>query len=473
MTGVAPTPSTGFDDSVPVFVIGAGASGMVAALAARDTGSEVLVIEADPVPGGSTALSAGLIPAAGTEFQRAVGIADNPALLARDIQRKAQGQNSPVLVNTMAKNAAPCIEWLSARYDFPFSVVTDFDYPGHSRRRMHGLPSRSGREFVDRLRSACEAAGIDIIYNRRATLLFHDDYLVTGVELESPEGRERIGCQTVLLACNGFGGNRTMVARHIPEIKAALWFGHDGNKGDALIWGEALGAESLHLGAYQGHGNVAVPHGILITWAVITAGGVQVNSDGRRFWDESQGYSEAARMVMAQPKGIAWTIFDRRIANIARQFQDFKDAEAAGAFRMAATLTALADLCDLPAEALCETISAISSKHSDAFGRSFLTQGLSPPYLAVKVTGALFHTQGGLNVNEEARVKRPNGDLLPNLYAAGGAAVGVSGSSDSGYLSGNGLLSAVVLGRIAGHCAAKQAQANLSNAFCTEGHFKF
>ena len=467
MTRVAPTPPAGFDFSVPVFVVGAGASGMVAALSASDSGSEVLVVEADPLPGGSTALSAGLIPAAGTEFQRAAGIDDDPSLFATDIQRKADWENPQALVDTLAKNAAPGIEWLSHQYRLPFSVVTDFDYPGHSRHRMHGLPSRSGRELVDRLRSTCEAKGIDIIYNRRVKVLFHDSYRVTGVEVQSPEGCERIGCQTVLLACNGFGGNSEMVARHIPEIIAALWFGHDGNKGDAVMWGEALGAESLHLGAYQGHGNVAVPHGILVTWAVITSGGVQVNTKGRRFWDESQGYSEAARMVMAQPGSIAWTIFDHRIASIARQFQDFKDAEAAGAFRVAKTLTALADLCDLPAETLCETISTISSERSDAFGRSFPRRKLSPPYLAVKVTGALFHTQGGLNVNEDARVKCPNGDLLPNLYAAGGAAVGVSGRRDSGYLSGNGLLSAVVLGRIAGQCAAKQAGANLSNAACT------
>jgi succinate dehydrogenase/fumarate reductase flavoprotein subunit len=86
-----------------------------------------------------------------------------------------------------------------------------------------------------------------------------------------------------------------------PRSTGAVWFGHDGNRGDALDWGEALGAETLHLGAYQGHGNVAIPQGILITWAVITEGGVQVNTDGDRFWDESQGYSEAARAVLANP----------------------------------------------------------------------------------------------------------------------------------------------------------------------------
>ncbi len=456
MTSVLPTPASGFDLHVPVLVIGAGAAGMVAALSTKDGGGEPLVIEADPVPSGSTALSAGLIPAAGTRFQATEGIEDTPALLAKDIQRKAHGENPQHLVDTLSTTSGPAIEWLADRFGLPFSVVTDFDYPGHSRRRMHGLPTRAGRELVDRLRSACEAEGIDIVCDRRATTLFHDGDRITGVEVVGPDAVERIGCDALILACNGFGGNREMVSDFMPEIENALWFGHDGNTGDAVRWGEALGAESLHLGAYQGHGNVATPHGILISWAVITAGGVQVNAEGRRFWDESQGYSEAARAVLAQPGGIAWAIFDARIASIARQFQDFKDAEAVGAIRTAETVAELARTCGLPTGALEETLGSIPTKGSDEFGRTFSGPGLTPPYFGVKVTGALFHTQGGLNVTSDARVKLTNGATFPNLFAAGGAAVGVSGTSDCGYLSGNGLLSAVVLGRIAGQQAAAQ-----------------
>ena len=84
--------------------------------------------------------------------------------------------------------------------------------------------------------------------------------------------------------------------------------------------------------------------------------------------------------------------------------------------------------------------------------------------MAVKVTGALFHTQGGLNVTPDARVKMTDGTISPNLFASGGAAVGVSGTGDRGYLSGNGLLSAVVLGRIAGQRAAEQTRMELANA---------
>ena len=72
----------------------------------------------------------------------------------------------------------------------------------------------------------------------------------------------------------------------------------------------------LHLGAYQGHGSVATPHNILVTWAAIMEGGIQINIEGRRFHNEALGYSEAAAQVLRQPRGLAFDIFDGRIAGV-------------------------------------------------------------------------------------------------------------------------------------------------------------
>ncbi|CTQ56011.1 Fumarate reductase flavoprotein subunit precursor [Roseibium album] len=453
---VAPTLEI-FDLTCETLIIGAGAGGLVAALAAQEARQSVLVIEADPVPQGSTALSAGLIPAAGTIAQAEAGIEDTASLFAADIQAKADHENEQALVDRLAAASGPVIDWLSETFELPFSVVSNFNYPGHSRRRMHGLPSRSGAELIDRLRATCEIAGIDIICERRAHRLFlDDDGQVSGVAVTRPDGGvETIGCDKLVLACNGFGGNRDLVHQFMPEIENGVWFGHNGNRGEALLWGRQIGADLQHLSAYQGHGNVAHPHGILITWAVIMEGGVQVNREGRRFWNEAKGYSEAARAVLSQPNGEAFAIFDSRIAEIARQFEDFKQAEASGAIKTSETLEGLAGDLGLPVDPFLQTMSDIRTQGPDAFGRDFKGPQLEAPFLGVRVTGALFHTQGGLRTGEMAKVYRADGTVFPNLFACGGAACGVSGRGDSGYLSGNGLLSAVVLGKLAGEAAMR------------------
>ena len=449
---------------MPLLIVGAGAAGLCATLAAKEAGVEAIVIERDAVPSGSTALSAGLIPAAGTRFQRAKGIADTPELFAADIQRKAHDEADPVVVEAVARNAGPLIEWLADRYGFPFDVVDNFNYPGHSALRMHGLPSRSGQELIDRLRGAAEAEDVTILTGRVAErLVATPDGRVIGIELVRGDGaRERIGCDALILACNGYGGNPELVRRFIPEMADALYFGHPGNRGDAVLWGEELGAALCHLGGYQGHGSVATPHNILISWAVIMQGGIQINAEGRRFCDETRGYSEAAADVLRQPGGIAWDVFDERIAEVARQFDDFRNAERGGAVLAAPSVADLAAKMHVPADALAaewrdvETLKAAAGQ--DRFGRKFLSeQGCQPPFHAVRVTGALFHTQGGLAIDATGRVKRKDGTPFPNLFAAGGAAAGVSGASAAGYLSGNGLLTATVLGRLAGQAAAGRA----------------
>jgi fumarate reductase flavoprotein subunit len=323
------------------------------------------------------------------------------------------------------------------------------------------LPTRTGLELINRLRQAAETSDIAIIPERIADrLLAGPDGRIRGVEiLRADGGRERIGCKTLILACNGFGGNQELVRRFIPEMGDALYFGHPGNRGDAVMWGEALGARLSHLGAYQGHGSVAIPHNILITWAVIMQGGIQINRDGLRFCDESRGYSEQAAEVLRQPGEIAWSVFDAQIASVARQFEDFRDAERAGAVLTGRTIEDLAGAMRVPAATFVSEWTEVESLKAksgqDRYGRQFAPGQLCiAPFHAVKVTGALFHTQGGLAIDGGGRVKRKDGTLFPNLFAAGGAAAGVSGSSAAGYLSGNGLLTATVLGRLAGLAAS-------------------
>ncbi len=455
------------DDGVPadidvgMVIIGAGACGLIAGLAAADAGCSPLILERDPVPSGSTALSSGYIPAAGTRHQAARGIQDNPEYFARDILAKTKQRTDPAMALRVAQASAPTLQWLEDRHFIPFVLLDDVHYPGHSVVRMHAVPERSGSALMARLSAAAAAAGIDVVPNARATTLFVDPTgRVTKLAVERPGGLiETVSCQSVVLACNGYGGNPDLISRYIPEMTAALYAGHRGNTGDALLWGQQMNAATSDLSAYQGHGSYADPPGVLITWTVMAEGGIQVNCHGERFSDESQGYSEHSSIVLRQPGGVAFAVYDARIDQFAQAFPEYRTADSLGAVRRAPDLATLAERITVPAAALEQTVRHVqrfATGGVDPFGRDFTTRpALKGPWCAVRVTGALFHTQGGLVVDEQARVLGTDGTALPNLFAGGGAARGVSGPAVDGYLSGNGLLTAATLGRIAGTAAAR------------------
>jgi fumarate reductase flavoprotein subunit len=431
---------------VPVAIVGAGACGLSAAIFLRDAGIDCVLLERDAVPRGSTALSSGFIPAAATAVQRAAGVYDDtPARFGADIQAKAKGTAVPHLVAAYTAAIGPAIDALQQRHGLTFELLDGFLYPGHTRRRMHTLPQRTGAALVAALEAAATRAGATLLTDALVRELWCDSGdRVLGVGVERPDGRiDHLACRVLLLACNGFGGNPAMVREWLPAMRDAVFAGHAGNDGSAIAWGRALGVRLADLAACQGHGSWAVPHGVLITWALMTEGGIQVNALGRRFHDERLGYSEASVEVLAQPGGIAWSVFDTRLLALARGFPDFLTAEAAGAVRHAADAAALAAHIGCQSPALADTLAATR---------------LQPPYCAIKVTGALFHTQGGPDIDGGACVLRESGESLPNLLAAGGAARGVSGRAIWGYLSGNGLLSAVAGGFIAARTAAQQLQ---------------
>ena len=448
------------DVTMDCLVVGGGAAGLTAALAADENGASVIVAERESQLSGSTALSSGLIPAAGTAAQRRQNIDDGTDVFHADIMNKADQQADPAHVTRCVEQIPKTIDWLEEAHGIPFHVLDSFLYPKHSRYRMHAVPEVTGAALMRRLGEAAAKRDILISTNLRVTdLVFSEDGKAQGVKAERPDGsRESVAARSVILACNGYGGNPDLVASHIPEMREALYFGHPGNQGEALFWGQELGAEIAHLSGYQGHGSVAHPHGILITWALIMEGGIQINTEGRRFSNEHGGYSEQAVNVLAQPGRIAFNIFDERLATLGMDFEDYRSAEEAKAVVKADSIGKLAKKIGVDAAALsqtladCETYAA--SGEADPFGRTFDAEKLlKPPYAAVKVTGALFHTQGGLVVDDRARVRRKDGAVIDGLFACGGAACGVSGPDVSGYLSGNGLLTALSLGHIAGSSA--------------------
>lgn len=446
-----------WDVDTDILVAGGGGTGLVAALAASEAPEiRVTVLEKEDVVGGNTSLSTGMVPAAGTRLQREAGIEETPADMARDILEKNDYEADEEMVHHLARESSNLIHWLLDEWDISLHLVDDFKYPKHSEYRMHAPPGRNGENLVEELRERIEATdNIELLTNVPVTKLVAEDGAVAGV-VAGKRREEAIQTGTVILATDGFAGNKRMVRKWIDEeIDDALYFGADGNTGDGIRFGARLGGELAYMDSYQAHATVAYQTGALSTYAVVMNGGILVNGDGTRFGDESAGYSEYAIDVLRQPEGVAYEIFDEEIYDkLLGQFDDFDEAVDLGAYTSAGSIEELGEILGFDGEGAAAEVEsyneAVAADEPDDVGRLDGRKVLDGPYYGAKVTGSLFHTQGGLVVDEHARVLRAGGDPVPHLYAGGGVANGVSGHGSGGYLSGNGLTAALGLGRLAG-----------------------
>ncbi|WP_028921570.1 FAD-dependent oxidoreductase [Pseudonocardia acaciae] len=446
---------------VDLLVAGAG-GGLAGALRAAELGQRVLVVDADRhhLRGNNTAMSTAMIPGAGSRYQRAAGIDDSPACFLADIERKTRGTAEPAVARALAEVSAELVEWLADHVGLPLELATDVHYPGHAVPRVHTVPGRHGSRLLAVLSEAARRHDlVDLLVPCRLTDLHPDGDAIRAV-LRHPGGdTEEVTAGAALLATNGYGANAELVRHHLPEIAAATYHGGEHSTGDALRIGSALGARTACLDAYQGHAGLSATARTLVTWTTIMHGGFLVNRDGRRFGDETSGYSEYASVLAAQPGATGWIVFDLRIHELSTAFVDYKDAVEAGAVHTADTAEDLAAAISVPAGALRAELAEAAAvaggeRDRDRFGRTGFEAALAPPLRAVRVLPALFHTQGGLVVDDHARVLSQDGEPITGVYASGGAAVGISGRGTSGYLGGNGLLPALGLAYLAAAHAA-------------------
>jgi fumarate reductase flavoprotein subunit len=449
---------------VGVLVAGGGACGAVAALAAHAAGADVLVLEQDAVPRGTTSMSQGLICAAGTRAQRDAGIEDGPDQLFADIMAKTRGQTDPVLARTIADNAGPCIDWLTEAHGLPHSLDVRFRAAyGHSVARVHGWEGHGGEDLLNFLHARLQEVRVDVLFRARLTeIVAGTDGTVQGAVVSRPDGTtERIQCRALILATCGFAANKEMVAGHMPEAAHALHNGHEGNDGLGMRLGAQLGGALADMGAYQGYGMLTDPQGVTVPPGFLVEGGILVDAAGERFVNETDDIAGLMIPVVARPGGVAWVIYDAGIESRCAYIPETQALIALNAARTGASAAELALRIGADPQALEATLrdapEAAHAGRPDAVGRSWGED--RPPAGALKalrVRGALYHTQGGLQIDSSARVLRADGTPLPNLFAGGGAARGVSGPSYWGYLPAMGLCSAVTLGWIAGRAASKE-----------------
>ena len=119
-------------EELDLLVGGAGACGLAGAIAAHDAGLSVAIVEKLERPGGNSALSTGSVPAAGSRFQRAAGIADDPARMVEDLMCIAGETDDPALVRRLAEVSASTVEWMVDVVGARLQLVTAYRHIGHS-----------------------------------------------------------------------------------------------------------------------------------------------------------------------------------------------------------------------------------------------------------------------------------------------------------------------------------------------------
>ncbi len=447
----------GNDVDTDVVVVGAGAAGLMAALAAADAGARVLILEKDLSATCSTQLSAGVLMAAGTPEQAALGVADTAELYAQDIAAYNHQQSDPFFTLSLCQRSAAVIDVLKKKAGLEFRVDRDYLYHGHSVPRGH-TAGGGGKALLDAMRSAVATrSDITVLDHQPVSAIDVRDGAVWGV---STSGKEwlAITCKSVVLATGGFEANSSMVAELIPEVADARYIGASTETGDGIRLAVDLGASTRHMGSYLAHAHVCADSGERLPGAIPLHGGIVVNVDGKRFAAEDLSPPRFAPYLLRQPGSRALEIFDERVWDLVSRRDGPARAVRPPCVASASTVGELArnfGLDPIRVSQEFENYNTAAAKGLDSFGRSVFGETLRPPFLGAMVTVGFACTQGGLVVDATGRVLDRSGSAIPNLFAAGATCAGLSGDSGStGYLPGNGLLLALGLGMISGESSA-------------------
>jgi tricarballylate dehydrogenase len=486
-----------------VVVVGAGNAALAAALAAREGGARVVVLERAPEAerGGNSRFTAGAIR---TVYN---GVADLKKLIpdlteleiARtdfgtytreqfydDMARVTQYRANPDLVEMLVERSLDTLVWLRGKgVKFLPAYGRQAFKSGDKTRFWGGLTveaSGGGPGLVEALHGAARRQGIDILYGTRALALLQDERRVRGVAARQGQRRIAITAKAVVLACGGFEANTEWRTRYLgPGWDLAKVRGTRFNTGDGIRM--ALDAGAMPYGHWSGchavawdrnapeFGDLAVGDGFQKHSYPF---GIIVNARGERFVDEGADfrnytYAKYGRVVLEQPSQFAWQVFDGKVLHLLRDEYRIRQVTRA----RADTLEELAQKLDGvdPAGFLREIAAYNRAVRRDIpfdptvkDGRR--TEGLAvaksnwanpldtPPFEAYQVTCGITFTFGGLRIDGDAAVIDTEGEPIPGLYAAGEL---VGGLFYFNYPGGTGLMSGAVFGRIAGTSAGAAA----------------
>ena len=490
------------DRTSDVVVVGAGNAAMCAALAAREQGADVLMLETAPEAesGGNSRFTAGAMRVVFDGVEDLVKVMDlsapeientdfgryTPDDYYDDMARVTRFRCDPDLVEILVENSLDTMVWMRGKgIRFQPSYGRQAFRVDGRFRFWGGLAVETwggGPGLVANLAQSCKREGVEILYGSRAVSLIEEDGAVRGVVVRDADGRFVVRGRTVVLACGGFESNAEWRTRYLgPGWDLARVRGTRFNAGDGIRM--ALEAGAMSYGNWSGCHSVgwdqnAPPFGDLSVGDNFQKHsypfGIMVNADGERFVDEGADfrnytYAKYGRAVLEQPGQFAWQVFDAKVMHLLRDEYRIRKVTKA----TADTLEALAGKLDgVDAAGFLRTVRAYNDavRTDIAFDPTVkdgrCTEGLevpksnwaqvldTPPFEAYAVTCGITFTFGGLRVDTAGRVLDTGERPIPGLYGAGEL---VGGLFYFNYPGGTGLMSGAVFGRIAGESAGAQA----------------
>ncbi|WP_127130951.1 FAD-dependent oxidoreductase [Georgenia sp. SYP-B2076] len=438
-------------------IVGSGIAGQTAATTAAEAGLSVVLLEKTDTLGGSSAMSGGWFAFSGTEEQSAAGVEDSAELFLRDLLEVGEYLNDRALLQTYLDNQEQTYRWLKA-HGVEFREVEISS--GQSARRSHNSVIK---EVLATLHRDFTAAGGETRLEHRAVRLVRDGVgTVTGVGAQTPNG-ERLftGRGGVVLASGGFSRGTDLLKTFAPEQLAAIPYGGKGNTGDGLKMAWKLGAGMADMsfvsGTYGSHPDTGEEFHELLT--AYYMGAIIVNRAGKRFVDESQDYKTLGRVVLGQPEGLGFEIFDARVRAQSHRGVPLKDIdtlEEIGHVYEAGSIEELAEVAGIDPAGLAETVAryntAIAGQGEDEVGRTALCNGvgeLTPiseaPFYAYPAKSLMTTTYCGITISPRGAVVDIDGEIIEGLYAVGEVTGGFHGAA---YMTGTSLGKGAVFGRL-------------------------
>jgi succinate dehydrogenase/fumarate reductase flavoprotein subunit len=441
-------------EQVDCAVVGGGMSGMAAALTVAELGRSVLVLEKADRPGGSAAISGGLVWT-------------DPSF--EDLRARMPG-GDPELGRALVEDYEDAVAWLRDQGVEMTERLTGLFGTGVGHR-VRDMPSA-----IEILRSRLEQAGGRIVCGARARELERDgDGRVAGVLAATGEGTLRVHAGAVVLCTGGFQANRDLVAEHIgadPDNLVVRSNPHSTGDGLRLALAADAGL-SEGMEAFYGHLMPApparvTPDRILFLTQYYSHHCLLLNREGRRFVDESAADEVSTQALARQPGSQGFLVLD---AVAAEHVQDpaaagFPTVDRHAELHAAGGRVLPAEDLDALERALEEAGAdgATGRREIEAFNRAVAGDRdpvvprsqrrrpiAEPPFLVVPVVPGITFTEGGIRIDADARALRPDGRPVPGLYAAG---------ADGGHVFfehyAGGLALSLVFGRRAGAHAAAQ-----------------